>query len=219
MLKKTDSTDIAGQYDEAYATQYTNHAEYARAQAVNIASSVVPRQELLDAHIDMALALLDDKSTVFVTRRPSETAPLDTLHSGTLMPTDTALFATPNFVLLNGKGRFGPEVATLSSGRSCTAFYGFSSRSRYDTFQANCELALKPYPLVKVFLRNEHDAAGDDLKLVVLEPTQPDQRQLHAALIRTVLDARESREVQVSPDYTLELDTEAGVYRVSEEST
>lgn len=134
------------------------------------------------------------------------------------MPTDTAVFATPNFVLLDGTRRIGPDVATLTSGRACTPFYGFSSRSRYETFRASCELKLKPYPLVRVFLRNENDAPGEDLKLVILESAQPDQPQLHAALISTVLDARESKESHVSPDYTLEFDQEAGAYRVNEDS-
>lgn len=135
------------------------------------------------------------------------------------MPTDTELFATPNFVLLDGKERLGPQVAPLASGRSCTPFYGFSSRPRYETFQANCKQTLKPYPLVKVSLRNENDAPGDNLKLVILEPAQPDQPQLHAALISSVLDARESRELHLSPDYVLEFDSEAGVYRLNEDST
>jgi len=133
------------------------------------------------------------------------------------MPTDTALFATPNFVLLDDTQRTGPKVAPLASDRSCTSFYGFSSRPRYETFRANCELTLKPYPLVKVFLRNENDAPGDDLKLVILDSAQPDQEQLHAASISTVLDARESMESHVAPDYSLNLDPETGAYRVNED--
>lgn len=134
------------------------------------------------------------------------------------MPTDTAVFATPNYVLLDGTRRMGPDVTTLASGRSCTPLYGFSSRAQYESFRENCDLALKPYPLVMVFLRNETDAAGDDLNLVILDPVEPNQPLLHAALIKTVLDARESKEPHVSPDYTLEFDSEAGTYRVNEHS-
>lgn len=70
----------AGQYTEAYSAHYTERnprralqlykqlmafhphspeAAYSRAQVVNIVNSVVPRQELLDAQIDMALALME----------------------------------------------------------------------------------------------------------------------------------------------------------------
>ena len=76
---------------------------------------------------------------------------------------------------------------------------------------------MKPYPLVKVFLRNEIDAPGDDLKLVIPDSAQPDQGQLHAASISTVLDARESMESHVAPDYSLNLDPETGAYRVNED--
>lgn len=135
------------------------------------------------------------------------------------MSTATVHVATPNFVLLDGQGRVGPKVAPLASGRLCTSLYGFSSRPRYETFQANCQVALRPYPLVKVALRNESDAADDELKLVILEPVEPDQPQLHAALIETVLNARESSKVHLIPDHMLEFDPVVGVYRVNEDST
>ena len=82
MVEQTASPDAAGQYTEAYAAHYTERdirralqiykqlmafhphapeAAYSRAQVVNIVNTVVPRQELLDAQIDMALSLLDNK--------------------------------------------------------------------------------------------------------------------------------------------------------------
>lgn len=82
MVKQTESADAARQYADAYAAHYTERnisralqlykqlmafhqhapeAAYSRAQVVNIVNAVVPRHELLDVQIDMALVLLHDK--------------------------------------------------------------------------------------------------------------------------------------------------------------
>lgn len=131
------------------------------------------------------------------------------------MPDEMPLFATPNFLLLDGTRRIGPEVTTPDSGPSCTSLYGFSSRARYETFQANCRVKLKPYPLVMVFLREECESSDDDLKLVILESAQPDEPTLYAALITTVLKARESRAQHLTPDYTLAFDPKSCSYTLN----
>ncbi len=76
MRNKTEITEANRQYAAAYAAHYTEHdlpaamqlykqvmtshpsdpeAEYARVQIHNIVNAVVPKQELLDAQMEMAL--------------------------------------------------------------------------------------------------------------------------------------------------------------------
>ena len=64
MRNKTELTEANRQYATAYAAHYTEHdlpaamhpeAEYSRVQIQNIVNAVVPKQELLDAEMEMAL--------------------------------------------------------------------------------------------------------------------------------------------------------------------
>ena len=76
MRNKTELTEANRQYAAPYATHYTEHdlpsamglykqvmashpsdpeAEYSRVQIQNIVKAVVPKQELLDAQMDLAL--------------------------------------------------------------------------------------------------------------------------------------------------------------------
>jgi hypothetical protein len=76
MRNKTELTESNRQYAAAYAAHYTEHdlpsamrlyqqvmashpsdpeAEYSRVQIQNIVKAVVPKQELLDAQMDLAL--------------------------------------------------------------------------------------------------------------------------------------------------------------------
>lgn len=77
MRNATAHTDANRQYAAAYAAHYTEHdlpsalrlykqvmashpsdpeAEYSRVQILNIVNAVIPRQELLDAQMEMAVA-------------------------------------------------------------------------------------------------------------------------------------------------------------------
>ena len=77
MRNKTEHTEANRQYATAYAAHYTEHdlpaamglykqimashpsdpeAEYSRVQIQNIVNAVVPKQELLDAQMDLALS-------------------------------------------------------------------------------------------------------------------------------------------------------------------
>ncbi len=80
MKKNTESTEAGKQYDVAYAAQYSGHdllgalklykeitvahpndqaAKNSLAQIQNIVKAVVPKQELLDAQMTMALSHLE----------------------------------------------------------------------------------------------------------------------------------------------------------------
>jgi len=133
------------------------------------------------------------------------------------MPLSTVAASTPNYVLIDGNLRIGPKVVPLDAGMECSAIYGFSDKGPHDKFCANSQRALKPYPLVKGYLRNQIDAPGDSLKLVVIDATGPSESYLRAATICAVLEAQESHAAHVTAAYRLTFDAGANAYRVDEQ--
>ena len=132
------------------------------------------------------------------------------------MPLKTVAASTPSYVLIDGNLRIGPKVVPLDAGMECSAIYGFSDKGPYDKFCAKNQQALKPYPLVKGYLRNQIDAPNS-LKLVVIDAAGPNEPYLHAATIEAVLEAQESRAAHVTAAYRLTFDEEANAYRVDEQ--
>ena len=129
-----------------------------------------------------------------------------------------AVAGTPHYVLMDENRRIGPTVVPLRSGGECSPIYGFSDKGPYDKFCMNSELALTPYPLVKVYLRSQAGAPGDGLQLVVLDAAGPGDPFLHAATMEAVLEAQENRTTHVTAAYRLMFDQEANAYRVAEDS-
>ena len=134
------------------------------------------------------------------------------------MPMSAVLCATPYYVLMDGSRRIGPKAVPLLSGIECSPIYGFSDKGPYDKFCTNSELALTPYPLVKVYLRSRAGTPGDGLQLVVLDAAGPRDPYLHAATMEAVLEAQENRTTHVTVAYRLIFDQEADAYRVEEAS-
>ena len=130
------------------------------------------------------------------------------------MPMSTLVADTPYYVLMEDNCRAGPKVVPLDSRSECLVIYGFSDRAPYDKFCTNSELALKPYPLVKGYLRNQLGASGDDLKLVVLDASGPREPCLHAATMEAVLEAQENPTTRLNAGYRLMLDQETDAYQV-----
>ena len=124
------------------------------------------------------------------------------------------LVETPNYVLLDHSKRIGPELSAMDSGQKCIAVYGFSDKQPYDAFCENSELALTPYPLVKGYLRNRIDVAGDTILIVVIDAAGPDEPILDASTMQLVLEAHEKESPQVSVSYQLTKDEQSTAYRV-----
>ena len=124
------------------------------------------------------------------------------------------LVETPNYVLLDHTQRIGPELSAMDSGQKCIAIYGFSDKQPYDAFCENSELALTPYPLVKGYLRNRIDVAGDTILIVVIDAAGPDEPILDASTMQLVLEAHEKESPQVSVSYQLTKDEQSTAYRV-----
>ena len=134
------------------------------------------------------------------------------------MPMIAVHAGTPQYVLMDGNCRISPEVMQLHSGIDCSPVYGFSGKATYDKFCVNCQLALTPYPLVKVYLRNPSGPPGDRLRLVVLDAAGPREHYLHAATMESVLEAQENHTTHVTAAYRLTFDQQAQAYRVEEAS-
>ena len=132
------------------------------------------------------------------------------------MPMSTVAASTPNYVLINGDLRIGPQVVPLNAGMEWTAIYGFSDKGPYDKFCTKSQLALKPYPLVKGYLRNQMDSPGDSLKLVVIDAARPREHCLRAATMAAVLEAQENHTTHVAAAYRLAFDPEANAYRLED---
>lgn len=126
---------------------------------------------------------------------------------------------TPFYVLMDSNQRIGPKVFSLPSGMECLPIYGFSDKAPYDTFCAHSELALTPYPLVKVYLQGQTEIRGEGLKLVVVDPVGPHEPILYAATMESVLEAQEQQATHVTVTHQLTFDREAATYRVEESST
>ena len=122
----------------------------------------------------------------------------------------------PRYVLMEGNRRLGPQVAHLEEGKACLAIFGFSDKGSYDTFCSNSDLALAPYPLVTGFLRNQLDDTGAELKLMVLDAAGPRDSCLHAAPMKSVLEALEHGIAHLTTDYQLVLDPQTNAYRLEE---
>ena len=132
---------------------------------------------------------------------------------------DTSITETPHYVLLDdldANRRIGPKLLPMSRGAENLAIYGFSDKGPYDRFCMASERLLKPYPLVKVFLRDEVAKQDAGVTLVVLDAPGPRAPILHAATVEAVLDAHQSHKVQVATSFRLVLIPVANVYRVED---
>ena len=129
------------------------------------------------------------------------------------MPISAEVLNTPYYVLMDGLRRIGPKILPSQGGMECSPIYGFSDKSFYDTFRTHSHLALTPYPLVKVYLREQVDAPGDGLRLVVVDAAGPHEPCLYAATMKAVLEAQENRTTHVTAAHCLMFNQETNAYR------
>jgi hypothetical protein len=121
---------------------------------------------------------------------------------------------TPSYVLLDGTRRLGPMLLPADSESESRAIYGFSDKPPYDLFCANTELALTPYPLVKGYLRNQIADSDHGIQLVVVDAAGPDDAELFAATMKSVLEAQEQKAERVPISFRLILDQASRGYRI-----
>ena len=130
------------------------------------------------------------------------------------MSMNEILVNTPCDVLLVDQQRLGPKLLAAPGGIPYEAIYGFSSKQSYDLFRANSDLPLIPYPLVKGYLKNQIAESADTIHLVVVDATGPQEIELNAVTMNSVLAAQERQSNQVTVSFRLRMDQEAKAYRV-----
>ena len=130
------------------------------------------------------------------------------------MTRPSAYVETPYYVLMDGKRRFGPEVAPLPSGTICLVVYGFSDKGHYDKFCKRSQVALTPYPLTNFYLQEQAAGPGGGLNLVVVDAAGPDEPSLQAGTMEAVL-LQEDRTTHVAAAYDLTFVPEDAAYRVT----
>ena len=134
------------------------------------------------------------------------------------MSINKLLVNTPCDVLLDGEQRLGPKLLALPDGPKYEAIYGFSSKESYDLFCANSDQPFIPYPLVKGYLKNQIADSGDTVQLVVVDAPGPQETQLNAATMNSVLEAQEQKANHVTVSFRLMLDRESQAYRLKSAS-
>ena len=130
------------------------------------------------------------------------------------MSLNELLVNTPCDVLLDDEQRLGPKLLAQPGGPQHEAIYGFSSKESYDLFCANSDHPLIPYPLVKEYLKNQIADSGDTVQLVVVDAAGPQETQVNAATMNSVLEAMKQNANQVTLSFRLMLDRESQAYRV-----
>lgn len=81
---------------------------------------------------------------------------------------------TPRYVLLDGDKPVSTMVTSAVGDSVKRAIFGFSDKQQYDAFRANSQLAYKPYPLVKGYLRGQIEKADSGAAFMVLDAIAPD---------------------------------------------
>jgi len=123
---------------------------------------------------------------------------------------------TPNYVLLEGKDRIGPNLIPTTVGPAVSVIYGFSDKGPYDRFMAGSSQVLRPYPLVTGYLRDSDSVPDAVLRLVAIDANGPNDSCLHAARIDQVSDAQRNRDINIQLSHRLLFDKTANAYAIEE---
>ncbi len=132
---------------------------------------------------------------------------------------NTQTVKIPCYVLLETKERIGPKLLDSATGRVVIAIYGFSDKTPYDAFCENSALQLTPYPLVKMYLRDQIAEAVDAETLIAVDASGPHQPTLDAVTMSSVLHALENHESEVPISFRLIFDEAAQAYQREPDSS
>jgi hypothetical protein len=119
------------------------------------------------------------------------------------MSTQKATCPTPRYVLHADRQPIGPDIVRKSPGRSSPAIYGFSDKTAYDAFIGNSEGDLRPYPLMKGYLRSRLAEEHDETCIVIIDANGPVAASVDAATFANVLAAQNTADPQLVSDFQL----------------
>ncbi len=103
----------------------------------------------------------------------------------------------PLYVLLEENAPIRVQLVALDAKESPQTIYAFSDKKQYDAFTAATTRDLRPYPLVKGYLRNQLTTIDDGVRFVAIDAPAPNLEQLNVASIESVIDAFEKKSGQV----------------------
>ncbi len=99
---------------------------------------------------------------------------------------------TPRYVLLDGDKPVSTLVANAVGDGGKRAIVGVSDKQQYDGFRANSQLAYRPYPLVKGYLRGQIEKADSGAAFMVLDAIAPEGSSFQVCSMPETLLAFES---------------------------
>lgn len=128
------------------------------------------------------------------------------------MPTVSATYGTPRYLLMEDRNPIGPAVAPVPPAVDCIAVYGFSGKPAYDRFVTASNRELRPYPLLKAYLQKQIAAGAEKLRLVILDAEHPNQQSIRAVSMESACNAQSANDSHIDAEYHLRADPLTGVY-------
>ncbi len=113
--------------------------------------------------------------------------------------TDTAS-PLPFYLLLESTEPLIVALMRDESEEALLAFYGFSDKPYYDHFCAATNRDLRPYPLVKGFLRRRLADPADRVRYIAINAADPFSDRLEVATIESVLQSFERNSKTVATE-------------------
>jgi hypothetical protein len=122
----------------------------------------------------------------------------------------------PMYVLLKDKHPLGPIVVPNQDGTKQQVLFGFSDKGPYDTFVANGPDNLRPYPLVKGYLKGLLSSDDSNNPIVVLDALSDKEPFLNAATVQSVIECMESKSTSIAISLRLDRVADNDAYRIHE---
>ena len=110
---------------------------------------------------------------------------------------DLRLLPIPRYLLLDETKPIGLELAASATEESAKFLYGFSDKPQYDSFRENSQLAYRPYPIVKGFLKNQLESKDGRYQFIAIDASGPRDESVNVASIEVVLEAFENNSTQL----------------------
>jgi hypothetical protein len=120
------------------------------------------------------------------------------------------------YVLLKDKQPLGPSVVADPDGTKQRVLFGFSDKGPYDTFIANASEGLRPYPLVKGYLKGLLEIKGLSEPVIVIDALSETASSFHAVTVQSVIESMESNCSSIPITLRLDLVPDKAEYLVRE---
>lgn len=121
---------------------------------------------------------------------------------------------TPMYLLLKDKQPLGPSVVADPDGTKQRVVFGFSDKGPYDAFIANASEGLRPYPLVKGYLKGLLEIEATSKPAIVIDALSETASSFHAATVQSVIECMESNSSSIPITLRLDLVPNRAEYQI-----